>query len=83
MGGWMFVGGVLLAIPAVVSLLIVNMSFGVMNRSAPQLNVFSLGFPFSLLFGLVIIWFLLHGWADQFHRLATEFLELVVDARRV
>ena len=81
MGGWMFVGGVLLAIPAVVSLLIVNMSFGVMNRSAPQLNVFSLGFPFSLLFGLVIIWFLLHGWADQFHRLATEFLELVVDAR--
>lgn len=81
MGGWMFVGGVLLAIPAVVSLLIVNMSFGVMNRSAPQLNVFSLGFPFSLLFGLVIIWFLLHGWADQFHRLATEFLELVIDTR--
>ena len=83
MGGWMFVGGVLLAIPAVVSLLIVNMSFGVMNRSAPQLNVFSLGFPFSLLFGLVIIWFLLHGWADQFHRLATQFLELVIDVRSV
>lgn len=77
LGGWMFAGGMLLAIPAVISLLIVNMSFGVMNRSAPQLNVFSLGFPFSLLFGLVIIWFLLHGWADQFHRLATDFLEIV------
>ncbi|XOV81532.1 MAG: flagellar biosynthetic protein FliR [bacterium] len=76
LGGWMFAGGVLLAIPAVISLLIVNMSFGVMNRSAPQLNVFSLGFPFSLLFGLVIIWFVLHGWADQFHRLATEFLDI-------
>ncbi len=83
MGGWMFVGGVLLAIPAVVSLLIVNLAFGVMNRSAPQLNVFSLGFPFSLLFGLVIIWFLLHGWADQFQRLAGEFLEYVVATRQI
>ncbi len=83
MGGWMFVGGVLLALPAVVSLLIVNMSFGVMNRSAPQLNIFSLGFPFSLLFGLVIIWFLLHGWADQFHRFASGFLELVIDSREI
>jgi flagellar biosynthetic protein FliR len=82
MGGWMFVGGVLLAIPAVISLLIVNMSFGVMNRSAPQLNVFSLGFPFSLLFGLVIIWFLLHGWSDQFHRLAGQFLELAVSSQK-
>jgi len=75
MGGWMFVGGVLLAIPAVISLLVVNLAFGVMNRSAPQLNVFSLGFPFSLLFGLVIIWVLLSGWADQFQRLATEFFD--------
>ena len=64
LGGWMFVGGVLLAVPAVASLLIVNLAFGVMNRSAPQLNVFALGFPFSLIFGLVIIWFLLSGWTD-------------------
>ena len=72
----MFAGGALLALPAVVSLLIVNLSFGVMNRSAPQLNVFSLGFPFSLLFGLVIIWFLLYGWESQFLTLTNEFLAL-------
>ena len=75
MGGWMFVGGVLLAIPAVVSLLIVNLTFGIMNRSAPQLNVFSLGFPFGLLFGLAIIWFLLFGWGDQFERLLNTFFD--------
>ncbi len=74
LGGWMFAGGVLLAIPAVMSLLIVNFTFGVMNRASPQLNIFSLGFPFSLLFGLVIIWFLLRGWTDQFQYLASEFL---------
>ena len=78
LGGWMFVGGILLAIPAVVSLLIVNIAFGVMNRSAPQLNVFALGFPFSLLFGLVVVWFLLHGWEDQFSNLVAGFYELVV-----
>lgn len=78
LGGWMFVGGILLAIPAVVSLLIVNIAFGIMNRSAPQLNVFALGFPFSLLFGLVVIWFLLHGWSDQFSRLLNSFFDLVL-----
>lgn len=78
LGGWMFVGGLLLAIPAVVSLLIVNIAFGIMNRSAPQLNVFALGFPFSLLFGLLVIWFLLHGWSDQFGRLLDAFYELVL-----
>ena len=76
LGGWMFVGGVLLALPAVISLLIVNLAFGVMNRSAPALNVFSLGFPFSLLFRLLIIGFLLTNWGDQFLRLKTEFLEI-------
>ncbi len=82
MGGWMFMGGALLALPGVISLLIVNLAFGVMNRSAPQLNVFSLGFPFGLLFGLVIIWFLLSGWADQFPRLVGQFFELVLQAQR-
>ena len=79
MGGWMFIGGVLLAIPAVVSLLIVNLAFGIMNRSAPPLNVFSLGFPFSLLFGLAIIWFLLYGWGDQFSRLLDAFFVRAFD----
>lgn len=77
LGGWMFLGGALLALPAVVSLLIVNLAFGVMNRSAPQLNVFSLGFPFSLLFGLIIIWFLLSNWSSQFPRWLGEFFQLV------
>lgn len=78
LGGWMFVGGILLAIPAVVALLIVNLSFGVMNRSAPQLNVFALGFPFSLVFGLVVIWLLLRDWNAQFSRLVETFFSIVM-----
>ena len=77
LGGWMLIGGVLIALPAVISLLVVNLAFGVMSRSAPQLNVFSLGFPFSLVFGLVILWFSLQGWMPQFDRFSGEFLEIV------
>ncbi|TDJ38308.1 MAG: flagellar biosynthetic protein FliR [Gammaproteobacteria bacterium] len=78
LGGWMFVSGVLVALPAVISLLIVNMAFGVMSRSAPQLNVFSLGFPFSLVFGLLIVWVALHGWLPQFERLSREILDITL-----
>lgn len=75
LGGWMFVGGVLVALPAVLALLVVNLTFGVMSRSAPQLNIFSLGFPFSLMFGLVIVWLSLEGWLPQFETLSRELFE--------
>ena len=31
----------------------VNLTFGVLNRTAPSLNIFSLGFPMTLLLGLL------------------------------
>lgn len=51
----LFAGGVALALPAVVALLIVNFTFGTMTRSAPQLNIFSIGFPLTMVLGLFII----------------------------
>ena len=77
LGAWMFSGGLLVAVPAVTALLIVNLAFGVMSRSAPQLNVFSLGFPFSLMFGLLIVFVSLKGWLPQFDDLARAFIAVV------
>lgn len=37
------------------ALLIVNLLFGVLSRVSPQINVFSLGFAFSLLGGLILM----------------------------
>lgn len=54
-GAWMFKGAVALALPAVVSMLLVNLSFGVMTRAAPQLNIFTIGFPITLTIGLVLV----------------------------
>lgn len=53
--GWMFKEAVLVSIPAILSLLIVSLSFGIMTRVAPQLNIFSLGFPLTLLMGIAVI----------------------------
>ncbi|KTD41625.1 flagellar biosynthetic protein FliR [Legionella parisiensis] len=53
--GWMFKQAVLISIPALLSLLIVSLAFGIMSRAAPQLNIFSLGFPITLIMGIVVI----------------------------
>jgi flagellar biosynthesis protein FliR len=75
LGTWMFGGAVLIALPAVTSLLVVNLAFGVMTRAAPQLNVFSLGFPIALLIGLVIIWVALYEFTPQFEGLTQWYFE--------
>ncbi len=54
-GGQMFAGAVLVALPAISALLLVNLAFGVMMRSAPQMNIFAVGFPITLLLGMVIM----------------------------
>ncbi|WP_231878348.1 flagellar biosynthetic protein FliR, partial [Oleiphilus sp. HI0117] len=53
---WLFASALLVALPVVTSVLIVNISFGVMTRAAPQMNVFSLGFPIGMIFGFFILW---------------------------
>lgn len=56
MGSWMFTAALVIALPLFTSLLVVNMAFGAMNRSAPQMNVFTVGFPITLIFGLFLMW---------------------------
>lgn len=64
--GWMMKESVLIALPAIVALLIVNLAFGVMTRVAPQLNIFSMGFPITLLMGFVIIKISIYGVVAKF-----------------
>ena len=54
-GGEIFAGGLRIALPAVIALLLVNLAFGVMSRASPALNVQSVGFPLSLLAGLWLL----------------------------
>ncbi len=54
-GSYMFASGLMIALPALASLLLVNLAFGVITRSAPQLNIFAVGFPITLLTGFALI----------------------------
>ncbi|MDH5766500.1 MAG: flagellar biosynthetic protein FliR [Gammaproteobacteria bacterium] len=54
-GSQMFIGALLVAIPAVLALLVVNISMGVITRAAPQLNIFAVGFPMMILLGFIFL----------------------------
>jgi flagellar biosynthetic protein FliR len=54
-GGTVFSTGLLLALPLICALLTMNIALGILNRAAPQLTVFSVGFPISLLVGLTLL----------------------------
>jgi flagellar biosynthetic protein FliR len=50
-----FAGALQVALPAAVSLVVVNLAFGVMSRAAPTLNLFAVGFPATMALGFVIL----------------------------
>ena len=54
-----FSGAIMIALPAMVTLLLINSAMGVVSRAAPALNVFAVGFPASLFLGLVMIYLLI------------------------
>jgi flagellar biosynthesis protein FliR len=72
MGSWMFSAALLITLPLFTSLMIVNMSFGVMSRSAPQLNVFTVGFPITLIFGFILMWFTLANFLPVYFDIMEE-----------
>lgn len=78
-GGWMYTTALSMALSAVVALLLINFSFGVMTRAAPQLNIFSIGFPITMLSGLLIIWLTLGNFVTHFEKQWHRHLELVCD----
>lgn len=63
--GQMFAGAVRVALPAVTALLVINLTFGVITRAAPQLNIFAVGFPVTLLLGFLVMLFSLPGLPAQ------------------
>ena len=53
----LFVAAVLISLPVIVGVLLVNLAFGVVTRAAPQLNIFAVGFPATMLAGFVLMMF--------------------------
>ncbi|KFZ36890.1 flagellar biosynthesis protein FliR [Shewanella mangrovi] len=54
--GYMFGAALTMSLSSIIALLVINLSFGVMTRAAPQLNIFAIGFPVTMIGGLIILW---------------------------
>jgi flagellar biosynthetic protein FliR len=54
-GAHVFDTGLLIALPAVIALVIVNLALGVVTRAAPQLNLFGIGFTITLMSGFFVL----------------------------
>jgi flagellar biosynthetic protein FliR len=54
-GARVFDTGLLIALPAVIALVIVNLALGVVSRAAPALNLFGIGFTITLLSGFFVL----------------------------
>jgi flagellar biosynthetic protein FliR len=75
----LFAAGVLMALPVIIALLLINIGMGVVSRAAPQLNIFAIGFPITLLAGFILMWVTLPQVMTGFGHLVNETLGLGVD----
>ncbi len=73
----MFAGGLLMALPAIAALLLVNLGMGIITRAAPQLNIFAIGFPMTMLIGFILMWATLPNVLAKFSELLEEALSLI------
>jgi flagellar biosynthesis protein FliR len=79
LGSALFSGAVRVALPAMIALLVVNLGFGVMSRAAPSLNLFAIGFPVTLIVGLLMMWLSLGSLAPTFTMLVDHAFSAIRD----
>lgn len=76
-GGMMFALAASLMLPVVAGLLALNLAVGVITRSAPQLNLFSVGFPLAMLAAIALLWLTSPQLADGLARVTRTALDAV------
>jgi flagellar biosynthesis protein FliR len=77
-GAVIFVAGLQLALPLIVTMLVVNLSLGVLTRAAPQLNIFAVGFPVTIAIGFAALILTLPYFAPLFERMLDEAFRFVM-----
>lgn len=70
--------GLQLALPLIAILLMTNLALGILTRSAPQLNIFAIGFPITLGVGLITLDLTLPYFAPQFENMIQNGLKTMV-----
>jgi flagellar biosynthetic protein FliR len=79
-GGSIFSYSVALSLPLLAALLVTNLALGVLTRAAPQLNIFAVGFPLTILMGLLVLTLALPHFAPTLER---QFMDGLAEMLRV
>ena len=72
----MFIGAVWVALPALISILVITLAMGVMTRAAPQLNIFSVGFPVTMMMGFIILMLIMPTVLPRFNQLLLQGMQV-------
>jgi flagellar biosynthetic protein FliR len=78
-GAVIFAAGLQLALPLMITMLIVNISLGMLTRAAPQLNIFAVGFPVTLAIGFAALVLMLPYLAPVLERTLDSAFRLVAN----
>ena len=76
LASWMYAAGVIIALPAIGSLMMVNLAFGILSRAAPQISPFSIGFPLTIGLGFVIIYITLPAVGNHLVNFSDQILQM-------
>ncbi|MES2741500.1 MAG: flagellar biosynthetic protein FliR [Pseudomonadota bacterium] len=80
---WIFAAAMLLAIPIVFSTLVVQLGFGFLNRVAPSLNLFALGFSVITLFGILMLVQVVRFIPEHYIGMSNQVLEMLRQQMRM
>ena len=69
LAGQIFLSGLQIALPILTAVIIMTITLGVLTRSAPQLNLFGIGFPLTLFCGLLMLFWTLPLWTSSLNGL--------------
>jgi len=75
----LFSGALRVALPALSSLLLVNIGFAAISRAAPSMNLFAVGFPITVSLGMVALWLSLRSVPAAFDSLYGQAWSLMRD----
>lgn len=76
-GSQMYVGALLIALPALITIMTINIALGVMTRAAPTLNIFAVGFPVTMMAGFVVMFLTLPSLLPRFTTLLMDAFQLM------
>jgi len=77
-GGSIFSYSLALSLPLLAALLIVNLALGVLTRAAPQLNIFAVGFPLTILAGMLVLVLVMPYFTPMLERLFMDGLSTML-----